>query len=130
MSAWGVPGSRGSLLWGCLLLGGAWSGGVPGGGVCSRGVPGSGGGTWSGGGVCSGGVSAPGGVPGLGGLVSQHALRQNPPPPVNRMTDRCKNINLVTTLLRPVTMTIPFTIDDHVLMETIPAEYFLNSRLI
>ena len=57
-----------------------------------------------------GGVSAPGGVSGLGGLlpgsgvwlggVSQHALRQTPP--VNRMTDRCKNITLATTSLRPV----------------------------
>ena len=49
----------------------------------------------------------PGGMPGLGGLsapggsVSQHALRQNPPP-VNRMTNRCKNITLATTSLRPV----------------------------
>ena len=33
----------------------------------------------------------PGGMPGPGGgVVSQHALRQTPP--VNRMTDRCKNI--------------------------------------
>ena len=36
------------------------------------------------GGVCSGGV------------VSQHALKQTPPP-VNRMTDRCKNIILPQT---------------------------------
>ena len=34
------------------------------------------------------------------GEVSQHALRQTPP--VNRMTDRCKNITLATTSLRPV----------------------------
>ena len=53
----------------------------------------------SGGGVCSWGVSAPGGcllwgvsAPGgcllLGGVVSQHALRQTPPPdpPVDRQT--------------------------------------------
>ena len=39
---------------------------------------------------------------GEGGVVSQHALRQTPPPPVNRMTDRCKNITLATTSLRPV----------------------------
>ena len=52
-----VPGLGGGLLWG-----GAWSGW----GVI---VPGLGGGAWSGGVV----------VPGLGGLVSQHALRQNPP---------------------------------------------------
>ena len=44
------------------------------------------------GGVCSG-----------VGVVSQHALRH--PPPVNRMTDRCKNITLATTSLRPVNIT-------------------------
>ena len=49
-----------------------------------------------------GGCQLPGGVCSGGGLVSQHALRQNPPPPVNRMTDRCKNITLTTTSLRPV----------------------------
>ena len=50
-----------------------------------------------------GGVSAPGGRGGgPGGVVSQHALRQTPSPPVNRMTDRCKNITLATTSLRPV----------------------------
>ena len=27
-----------------------------------------------------------------GGYISQHALRQTAPPPVNIMTDRCKNI--------------------------------------
>ena len=43
------------------------------------------------GGVCSLGVSA------LGeGWVSKHALRQTPPP-MNRMTDRCKNITLPQT---------------------------------
>ena len=36
------------------------------------------------------------------GVVSQHALRQTPP--VKRMTDRCKNITLATTSLRPVVM--------------------------
>ena len=36
------------------------------------------------------------GVHGPGGVVSQHALRQTPPP-VNRMTDRCKNITLPQT---------------------------------
>ena len=30
-------------------------------------------------------------------------------PPVNRMTDRCKNITLATTLLRPVNITLPQT---------------------
>ena len=34
--------------------------------------------------------------------VSQHALRQIPPP-VNRMTDTSKNITLTITLLWPVT---------------------------
>ena len=50
------------------------------------------------GGVCllRGVVSA------LGGVVSQHALRQTPPPPVNRMTNRCKNITLTTTSLQPL----------------------------
>ena len=53
-----------------------------------------------------GGCMVPGGVHGPGegvhvprGVVSQHALRQTPPPPpVNRMTaDRCKNITLPQT---------------------------------
>ena len=39
----------------------------------------------------------PGGSPGPGGVVvSQHALRQTPP--VNRITDRCKNITFATSL--------------------------------
>ena len=65
------------LLWGgCLLRGVSAPGGVC---VCSRGD------------VCSRGVSAPRGclLPGvsaLGGVVSQHALRQTPPPPL--WTDR------------------------------------------
>ena len=42
----------------------------------------------------------------LGGVVSQHAPRQTPPI-VNRMTNRCKNITLATTSLRPVKMTRP-----------------------
>ena len=53
---------------------------VPGGGLWSRGV-------------CLvpvGWVSGPGG----GGLASQYALRQTPPPHVNRITDACKNITL------------------------------------
>ena len=62
------------------------------------------------GGVClvPGGFSRPGGggLPGRGGsawsggMVSQHALRQTPP--VNRMTNRLKNITLARTSLRPV----------------------------
>ena len=39
-----------------------------------------------------------------GGVVSQHALRQTPPP-VDRITDKSKNITLATTSLRPVKMT-------------------------
>ena len=70
--------------------GGVWSRGglVPGGsglgGCLVRGVsaPGE---IWSGGGS----ASVPSGIP--------------PPPPVNRMTNRCKNITLATTSLRPVT---------------------------
>ena len=47
-------------------------------------------------GVCSWGrMSASG-----GGVVFQHALRQTPP--VDRMTDRCKNTTLATTSLRQV----------------------------
>ena len=37
-----------------------------------------------------------------GGMASQHALRQTPSPPVDRITDTCKNITLATTSLRPV----------------------------
>ena len=69
-------------------------GGVLPGGVC---FPGG----FFPGGVCvlprgaSRGVCLPGGCfP--GGLVSKHALRQTPP--VNRMTDRCKNITFATSL--------------------------------
>ena len=47
-------------------------------------------------------ISLAGGVSLAGGWVSQHALKQTPPPPMNRMTDRCKNITLATTSLRPV----------------------------
>ena len=85
-----TPGGGCLLLGGCLL-GGVYSGGclLPEGGVCSQGVSALGG-VCSGGGVCSRG-SAPrgclllGGCLFLGGVVSQHALRQTPPP-VNRIT--------------------------------------------
>ena len=88
-----------------------WSGGVclvrgglsgPGGVCLVRGgcLPGPGWGVsaWSQG--CLPGPE--GGLPGpVGeGGGTQHALRQTPP--VNRMTDRCKNITLATTSLRPV----------------------------
>ena len=80
----GVSASGGmSALGGCLLLGDVCSGGCLLGGGCLL---------W--------GVSAPRGVSALvGGVcswgmwVSQDALRQTPPP-VNRITDACKNITL------------------------------------
>ena len=67
-------------------------GGVPGpGGWGGVGVWSRGGGAWSWG-VCSRGVPCRGGLlPGGGGLVSQHALRQNPP---CGKTHACKNITL------------------------------------
>ena len=74
------------------------------GGVLRGGVSAPGGGAWSEGGVCSQGgclvrcgVSAPGG--GWSGGVwypSMHWGR--PPPPVDRMTDTCKNITFATLL--------------------------------
>ena len=73
----GVPGPRGVYL----ILGGVYL--VPGEG----GVPGPGGCTWSRG----------GGVPGPGGV---YLVRYSPP--VNRMTNRCKNITLAKTSFRPV----------------------------
>ena len=72
-----VPGPGGCLVpgvgvssGGCLVPGAVVSG--PGGWVSTQGVPGP------------GGVSGPGGW-----CPSMHSGR---PPPVNRMTDRCKNI--------------------------------------
>ena len=87
---WGVSAPGECLLPGrCLLPGGV---SAPGGclllgGICSQG------------GVCSGGVSAP-----RGWYPSMHWGRH--PPPVNRMTNRCKNITLATTSLRPVTISL------------------------
>ena len=82
-----------------LLPVSAWSGGVPGPGVylVPGGVPGPGGGgwdcTWSRGVyLVTGGYTWSGGVPGPGGGVPAQVL-----PPVNRMTDRCKNITLPQT---------------------------------
>ena len=99
-----VPPSRG----GCLL---------------GRGVPPSGGGVLLGGGcrlpggllgrgcLLLGGVSLAGGVPPSGGLLALGSpwwggipACTEADPPVNRMTDRCKNITLATTSLRPVTI--------------------------
>ena len=99
------------------------------GGVCSRGAGGS---AVRGGSVCSRGVSALGGVCSRGGLFPGGLIRgcvsargvsasggMSAPrgvcaagglpqtcPPVNRMTNRCKNITLATTSLRPVTKSI------------------------
>ena len=83
---WGVPGPRGCLLWGvCLVWGVSALGGVPGLGV-----------------VCSEGVCLV-----RGGGVSQHALRQTPSPPVDRILDtRLWKYYLGLTSLRPVIMKI------------------------
>ena len=61
-------------------------GGLIPGGICSQG------GLLPEGGLLPGGVSAP-----RGGVCLRHA-----PLPVNRMTNKCKNITLATTSLRPV----------------------------
>ena len=91
-----VPGPGGVCSGGKCLLGGVVS--APGGVYVCLG----GGGAWSGGvGVPGPWGSAPGGVPGPGG-VGIPACIEAEPPPVNRMTDRCKNITLATTSLRPV----------------------------
>ena len=59
-----------------------------------------------GGGVClvpGGGVCLVGGSPCQGGLTGPGgACPETPSPPVNRITDTCKNITLATTSLRPV----------------------------
>ena len=98
-----------SMFWGgggCLVPGGVWCWGVsaPWGGCLLWGVSGLGG-VCSGEGVCTleGGL-LPGGLDLgcvcllLGGVcsqggISQHALRQTPPP-VNRITHACENITL------------------------------------
>ena len=58
---------------------------LPGGGLPARGCS-----------PCRGGSACRGGLPGPGGWGSPE------PPPVNRITDTCKNITLATTSLRPV----------------------------
>ena len=73
--------------------GSPWSGG--------GGLPGPGGSAWSGGSPWSGG----GGLPGPGGGWGSPWSRGEgslETPPVNRITDTCKNITLATTSLRPV----------------------------
>ena len=120
---WGgpVPGPRGRcLLLGVYLIlggsapGGTWSGGylvpggllwgvcfwcvylVLGGGVCSQGCTLSQGGcTWSGGCLFLGGVSAPRGCTWFQGVSAAGGYQVLPP--VNRMTNRCKNITLPQT---------------------------------
>ena len=88
---------RGCLLRGCLL----W--GVCLGGVCFQGVSARGCLLQ---GVSALGVSALGDVCSWGGLLwggGIPACTEADTPRVNRMTDRCKNITLATTSLRPVT---------------------------
>ena len=113
----GLP--AGGSAWSRGGGGSAWSGGLPAGGVCL--VPGRS--AWGGspcwwgvclvqGGVClvpggsawSGGVSAwsQGYLPGLGGCLPGPGGSLETPPPVDRITDTCKNITLATTSLRPV----------------------------
>ena len=69
-------------------------------GVCL--VPG--GSAWSGGILPAGGVSLPGGfsLPRGGGCLPCPRGGSPETPPVNRITDTCKNITLATTSLRPV----------------------------
>ena len=104
------------------MLESASGGGAGPGGSGPRGVSGLGGD------VCSWGVSAPrglcvsapgGGGPLPGGLVSLDALRQTPP--VNRMTNKCKNITLATTSLRSVTMLVVI----YLVMEIIGHKHYL-----
>ena len=97
-----------------LVPGGCtWSGGVylvQGGCTWSQGgVPGPGGCTWSWGVylVQGGGYLVLGGVPGPGGVYLvpggvPGTWSGTPAPPVNRMTNRCKNITLAKTSFRPV----------------------------
>ena len=102
---WWVSASGGCLLGGCLLRDmSAWGCLLQGGVISLRGVC-----VCSQGGVCSGGCLLWGegcllrgrGVCSWGGVwyPSMHWGRH---PPVNRMTNRCKNITLGTTSLRPV----------------------------
>ena len=85
----------------CLLPGGFCSGGVSApGGVCSWGCLLPGGVSAPRGGVCSGGCLLPRGSAPRGGWYP--AFTKADTPPVNRMTDRCKNITLATTSLRQV----------------------------
>ena len=86
-------------------------------GLGGGGVSGLGGGV-SGPGVCvclvwGGSASVPCGIP---------PLDQAQPPPVNRMTNRCKNITLATTSLRPV------NIKERMITLVAPSHLASNSR--
>ena len=96
----GVCSWGGSGPGGCLLLGGVWSGGcLLWGGCLLRGVSALGWGVWSGGCLVQG-VSALGGSAPGGGIPA--CTEADPPVWTEWMTDRCKNITLATTSLRPV----------------------------
>ena len=82
-----VPSATAAVCWGVPAPGGACSWGVPAPGGCLlQGVPARG--CLLLGGACCWGCL-------LLGVVSQHALRQTPPP---RQTDRCKNITFASSL--------------------------------
>ena len=95
-----VPAARRPYAWVCFPGGGGRGCLLPGGGC----LPGLGGSAL--GGVCLvRGVSALGGVCLIWGGVSQHALRQTPSPPVDRILDtRLWKYYLGPTSLRPVTI--------------------------
>ena len=78
---------QGGLRWGVLPARGS----LPGGGFS---LPG--GSPWWGAFPCQGGL------PGGGGFLPAGGFSLLETPPVNRMTNRCKNITLATTSLRPV----------------------------
>ena len=79
------------------------------------GLPAQGGLVWGGGSPCRGGLHArgggrfsmPGGSPSLGGSPCWGGgVLLARPPPVNRMTDRCKNITLAKTSFQPVNILV------------------------
>ena len=93
--------SCGGVCFGRCLLprGGVYSRGVsaPGGCLLPEGMSAPRGDVCSQGGACSGGCLLWGVCVCSGGVVSQHALRQTPPPPCGQ-TDACKNITFATSL--------------------------------
>ena len=95
---WGGSASRGGSEGVCQR--GYGREGIPE-GVCQRGVP-------------EGGCAREGDlVP--GGVVSEQALKQTPP--VNRMTDRCKNITLAGNKLKQSNFTLWEQISDHYIIK-------------